>query len=63
MTNLHSHLNTFIIHSEILHKLLWWVISRPGDYTIEGNFTDKQILPNMLRVVMARRQGEVTSER
>jgi carbonic anhydrase len=32
--------------------------SRSGDYTIEGNLTDKQILPNKLRVVMARRQGE-----
>jgi carbonic anhydrase len=32
--------------------------SRPGDYTIDGNLTMKQILPNKLRVVMARRVGD-----
>lgn len=32
--------------------------SRPGDYTIDGNMTEKQILPNKLRVVMARRTGD-----
>ena len=32
--------------------------SRPGDYTMDSNWTDKQILPNKLRVVMARRQGD-----
>ncbi|KAL3766476.1 hypothetical protein ACHAWO_004651 [Cyclotella atomus] len=32
--------------------------TRPGDYTIDGNLTIKQILPNKLRVVMARRVGD-----
>ena len=32
--------------------------SRPGDYTMSSNWTEKQILPNKLRVVMARRQGD-----
>ncbi|KAL3793129.1 hypothetical protein HJC23_005631 [Cyclotella cryptica] len=32
--------------------------TRSGDYTIQGDSMIKEILPNKLRVVMARRQGE-----